>query len=163
MSRRALAAALAPALAAALAGCLEEVDPAGLPSIDGYRTWWSAPPLVGFIPGHGESYRVIYVNDVARTYPHAGRYPIGSVIVKEIHDVAGDDGQGELRYLAIMRKVGEPGELGALDVDAPVDRGWVFTEKRGTGADVPERHRGSCWSACHRQAAYDGVWLDYGE
>jgi hypothetical protein len=136
----------------AAAGCTETVDPAGLPSIEGYESWPSIEQT-NPIGGHGDSVRRIYANDVALAYPHSGLYRPGTVIVKEIFDDAGNDVAGELSYVAIMRKVGDDAE-----VDAPVDGGWVFTQLKGG----EEKYLDSCWATCHKQAPWDGAFFYYG-
>ena len=70
-------------LAIACAAC-SEIDTSQLPSTDGYQSWTMLEKS-NPIPGHGDTVRLIYINPVARSYPHFGRYPEGSVIVKEIH------------------------------------------------------------------------------
>lgn len=134
----------------ALAGCGTEIDPTGLPTIDGYTTW---PQFTkkGDIPGHPDSVRVIYKNEVAAAYPHAGRYPLGTVIVKEIFNKNGDGSKGSLRYLGVARKLGEGSGL-------PTDEGWLFTDVR----DGSEKHYDLCWQQCHQAGPYDGLWFDYG-
>jgi hypothetical protein len=143
------------------AACGETVDPAGLPSIEGYETWteWD---FTYPIPGHGDSYRKIFINPVARSYPHGGRYPLGSVLVKEIYDKTADGMPGDLRYIAVMRKVEDPYDFveDGPEVDAPVEGGWVFTQIKG---GTTETHLDLCWGQCHKQAPYDGAWFDYGQ
>ena len=78
---RAITAAIA--LSLLIPGCGETVDVAGLPSTDGH-TEWDSFELEGPAPGHGDTFRIIYTNDLARSYTGAGAYPDGSVIVKEI-------------------------------------------------------------------------------
>jgi hypothetical protein len=152
MTRPLVPTAALAACALLAAACGETVDPAGLPSIDGYRSW----PMIertNPIGGHGDSVRRIYANDVALAYPHSGPYRNGTVIVKEIFEDAGDDTAGDLSYVAIMRKVGDD-----ADVDAPVDGGWIFTQLK----DGEEKSLDSCWATCHRQGPWDGAFLDYG-
>jgi hypothetical protein len=127
-----------------------EIDPTGLPSIADHTTWDSFVTL-GAVPGHGDTYRVIYRNDIARNYAHAGKYPDGAVIVKEVYDLAAGDGRGDLNYLAIMRRIDDP------PPDIPAADGWLFTDKRGDS----ETQLDLCWG-CHRQAPYDGAWFDHG-
>jgi hypothetical protein len=136
-----------------LAACgAEEVDPAGLPSIDGYGEW-SAWDFHGPLSGHGESWRAVFVNREGISYTGVGRYPIGTVIVKEVRELRDGPAAGGLYYTAIMRKVGEN-----AGVDAPVDGGWIFTQLK----DGSETHLSTCWSSCHRQAPLDGTFYDYG-
>ncbi len=142
------------------AACGETVDPAGLPPIDGYDQWTEVD-FVGPVPGHGDTYRKVFINDVARSYAHGGRYPLGSVLVKEIYDKTSDNLPAGLRYVAVMRKVEDDQayvEQGP-EVDAPVDGGWVFTQIKG---GTTETYLDLCWGQCHKQAPYDGAWFDYG-
>jgi hypothetical protein len=140
-------------LALCCLGCGTEIDPAGLPSIEGYESWHKVE-VSGFVPGHGDTVRLIFVNDRARTYPHAGRYAVGTVIVKEVRERTAGGGPGALMHLNIMRKLTDD-EPAAV----PVDRGWVFTDRRG-GKEV---QKDSCWQQCHRQGPFDYAWFDYGE
>jgi hypothetical protein len=140
-----------------LAACgVEEVDPAGLPSIENYGDW-AHFDFHGDIAGHGESWRAVFVNSAGTSFDGVGLYPIGTVIVKEVRELDERDGQpaaGGLLYRAIMRKVGR--ESG---VDAPVDNGWIFTQLK----DCTETHLDSCYASCHRQAPLDGTFFDYGQ
>jgi hypothetical protein len=142
-----------------VAACGETVDTTGLPSIEGYQDW-TEYDFTTPVPGHNDSYRRIFINPVARTYPHGGRYPIGSVLVKEVHEKTDDGLPGDLRYIAVMRKVeDDQAYVEEVEVDAPTDGGWVFTQIKGGG---DETHLDLCWSQCHKQAPYDGAWIDYG-
>ncbi len=151
--RKSLATA-AVALAFLSSGCSEVVDTSGLPAIDDYESWYRVDST-GVIPGHGDTYRIIYANDVARQYGHAGAYALGAVIVKEIRSKDGD-GPGELRYIAVMRKLAEAPPGGELQ------GGWLFTQFGQLGDDE-KFHPETCWGRCHVQAPVDGAWLDYGE
>lgn len=147
----------------AVPGCLiEDVNTTNLPAVDGYERWFRLD-VSGDLPGHGTSYRIIYVNDVARSYPHAGRYPVGTVIVKEVRALAEVDGgpaPGDLKYTAVMRKVTMDAS-GDGGTGLPLDGGWLFTELTDTpGA---ESQLDLCWASCHRQAAWDGAFVDYGQ
>lgn len=131
-------------LGAGLAACGEIVD---APDLGDYTSWHRVDTY-GDIPGHGDTYRVIYVNDIARTQ---GTTAKESVIVKEIRD--NDDGApGDLRYVAIMRKL----RAGPAPAD---EGGWLFTQTDAPGGT--EEHLDLCWSRCHAQAPFAGVWLDY--
>ncbi len=128
----------------ALAGCGEAVSPEPLGD---YTTWYRLDTW-GAAPGHGDSYRIIYANDVART---DGPTAVDAVLVKEVRDDASGE-PGDLRYVAIMRKL----RAGPSPED---EGGWLFTI-----ADTPggaETHDDSCWNRCHVQAPLAGVWLDY--
>lgn len=145
-------AALILALAVGLASGCTVVDTSELAPLDGYTDWYSIE-TGGAIPGHGDTVRVIYVNDTARGYPHTGEYPIGSVIVKEVRE--SDDGNpGDLNYLAIMRRLDEAPSGGTIE------GGWLFTRASALGGDEVQGF--TCWNKCHVQAPYPGVWLDYG-
>jgi hypothetical protein len=139
-----------PLLAAAALAC-GTIDADELAPIAGYQDWHRID-FAGPLPGHGESYRILYVNDVGRSYPGSGRYLEGTVLVKEIRRLDGD-APGDLRYTAIMRKVGD------APVSATVEGGWVFSYLGGSD----ERRFSSCWSGCHAQAPFDGAWYAYGE
>lgn len=121
------------AVLAAVAACAAPVDVAP----PGDYTAWARLTATGPAPGHGDTNRVIYANDVARTFT-GGRYPDGTIVVKEIYE--GD----ALAYLAIMRR---------LDGD------WLFTRAASPGGE--EIARDSCWTTCHVAAPYDGAFLDY--
>ena len=151
MSRRRSSFVVTAWAATTLAACT--VDTNDLAPIDDYPSWYSVETR-GEVPGHGDGVRVIYVNDVARGYPGVGRYPVGSVLVKEVRGYADDGGAGELKYLAIMRKLGD-------DADAPdgadIEGGWVFTTAGELGAT--EKRGLTCWNTCHLQAPIDGLYL----
>ncbi len=122
-------------------------DPVTPPELGDYQRWHRVDTF-GNAPGHGDTYRIIYVNDVART---RGTTERDAVLVKEIHE--NDGGQaGALRSIDIMRKL-TPGT-------APEDEGgWLFTSMSGPGAG--EIHFDLCWSRCHAQAPFAGAWFDY--
>ncbi len=141
------------AVAATLAiGCGEAVDTSSLPDISNYQDW-RRYDVTGEVPGHFDTYRIIYVNDIARTYA-GGDYPLGSVFVKEIRDKDGGD-MGELKYIAVMRRLSDG------DVSVDLDAGWLFTDLRD-GISGEELHVKTCWQNCHAQAPYRGAWFDYG-
>lgn len=151
MGNRFVIAATFAALAMA-AGCGETVDTSGLAPIDGYESWYRVD-VTGDIPGHLDTYRIIYVNDIARDYAHVGDYPLGSVIVKEIREKDGAD-SGAIKYIALMRRLTEE------ESPAELDQGWLFTTANSPGEQ--ESRVGSCWANCHAQAPYRGTWFDYG-
>lgn len=126
-------------------GCPSPVDET-FPS--DYASWPDPIAVVGEAPGHGDTYRVIYYDDNARNAASTD-YPIGTTIVKEIRD--NDDGQpGDLRYLAIMRKIG---------VASADEGGWLFSQADEPGAD--EVTFAFCWGRCHAGAPYNGAFYDY--
>ncbi len=147
-----LAALAACATFSTFAACGEAVDPEPL----GDYTTWKRVDLYGELPGHGDSYRIIYLNDVALSYA-GGLHPEGSVIVKEVRHRAGARGDqpGDLRYIAIMRRLG-PAPIGDDD-----EAGWLFTQTPEIGGS--EEYRSLCWNRCHAAAPYAGAFLDYGK
>lgn len=154
MKKHALATVVCVGLGLSLAiGCGTAVDVTELPSTDGFETWYQVQ-YFGVVPGHGDSVRPVYINDIGRGYGHTGAYPDNTVAVKEIYERNADNSPGNLRYTAIMRKVGD------RPVSAPVYGGWVFTILRPGAEEVS---RELCWATCHRQAPIDGAFFDYGE
>lgn len=147
------------AVALAAAGCAERVDPPPL----GDYTSWARIEVRGEAPGHGDSLRVIYANDVA-IETATSRYLPGAILVKEIYrgDTATPDA---LDYVAIMRRCTTPdpyaddtpctGNLAGLDGQG----GWLFTT-----ADAPggaESTTARCWNTCHAAAPFEGAFYDY--
>ena len=136
------------------AACSEDIQPESLSvSIEGYESWDKVEPLLGAVPGHGDTYRIMYRNDLARSYTGAGQYPIGAAIVKEIYALRGDDGKGSLSYKAVMRRMDAEDNPGL-----PIDGGWLFTQI-DTGTE--EFQRDLCWDSCHRAAPYVGAFFDH--
>jgi hypothetical protein len=127
-----------------LTACADAVSP---PPLGDYTTWHRVDTY-GVAPGHGDTYRIIYVNDVVRT---AGPLEADAVLVKEIHDNDGGTA-GALRYVAIMRKL----RAGPSPDD---EGGWLFSKSATPGG--AETHSALCWNRCHAQAPFAGVWLDY--
>ncbi|HKA88783.1 MAG TPA: cytochrome P460 family protein [Haliangiales bacterium] len=119
-------------------------------SIAGYESWFSVD-FTGDVPGHGDTFREVYVNPIGRSYPGGGQYPIGTILVKEVFR---DAAHTDLSVIEIQRYVGN------RNVNAPVDGGWVFTSKK-SAADGETYHR-TCWE-CHRQATYGGSFYAFGE
>jgi hypothetical protein len=138
------------ALLVCCAGCGTEIDPAEVGAIDGYQEWPHFTKTTD-VPGHPDSVRVIYKNDVAAAYPHAGRYPLGTIIVKEIFNRNGDRTKGSLRYIGVARKLGD-------GTGQPTDDGWLFTYVK----DGKETQLDLCWKQCHQAGPFDGLWFDYG-
>lgn len=151
--KRAASVALGVICLALSSGCPQTVDTSGLQPLDGYEDWYRLDST-GEVPGHGDSYRIIYANDIARSFAHAGRYPSGTVIVKEIRDMTEDGGPGDLRYLGVMRK------LGIAPPGGEIQGGWQFTIFGELGD--AEKQGATCWNRCHIQAPIDGAWFDYG-
>jgi hypothetical protein len=145
-----LATASVGALAvASSAGCGEAVAPEPL----GDYASWKRTDAYGEIPGHGDSYRIIYANDVALSYAGGG-YPAGSIIVKEVRQRVGDQ-PGDLKYVAIMRR------LDAKPIGLAAEAGWLFTQAQTPGGS--ETYRSLCWNRCHVAAPFAGAFLDYGK
>jgi hypothetical protein len=134
-------------LALVVAGCGETVTPEPL----GDYTTWKRIDTYGKIPGHGDSYRIIYANEVALSYAGGG-YPEGSIIVKEIRKRRGQE-PGDLSYLAIMRRIG-PAPIGIED-----EAGWLFTQADKPGSE--EVYKSLCWNRCHVASPNAGAFLDY--
>jgi hypothetical protein len=142
-------------LSLSLGACSEDIDPADVASvpIDDYETWDVVEPLLGPVPGHGDTYRVMYRNEEARRYTGAGEYPLGAAIVKEIYSRKGKDQKGSLRYKAVMRRM-DAEEHPHL----PITGGWLFTQI-DSGSD--EFQRDLCWDSCHVSAPYLGAFFDH--
>jgi hypothetical protein len=137
----------------ALAACGTAVDVE--PVLD-YQSWGPPTIVTGEAPGHADSYRAIYINDLARdgTQSFVLGYQEGSIIVKEIRD-NNNGAPGDLRYVAIMRRVGEISK--ALENKG----GWLFTQ--ASDVTATEKEFDLCWSRCHVAAPYNGAWYDYRE
>jgi hypothetical protein len=146
---RARALGLGVAVLAACGGSEVDVDP--IPA--DYAETWYRVDATGALPGHGDSYRVIYANDVLHAWNGGGPVPVGAIALKEVRDVDGD-GPGDVRYISAMRKLDEAPPGGALD------DGWLFTYLGDDVAGAEER-RASCWDTCHAAAPYDGLFLRY--
>jgi hypothetical protein len=130
--------------------CKESVSPEPI----GDYTTWKRIDVTGAAPGHGDTYRVIYINSVAANPTADLRlgFPLGSVIVKEIRK--NDNGEpGDINYIAMMRKVESPSTALADE------GGWLFTQSKVPGG--PETYTNLCWNRCHVAAPYNGAWYDY--
>lgn len=136
--------------AVALVGCKVPVSPDPI----GDYTSWKRIDVTGVAPGHNDTYRIIYINEIAANPVGDLRlgFPIGSVIVKEIRQ--NNNGMpGDLNYVAIMRKEESPST--ALTDEG----GWLFTQSLTPGGD--ETYTSLCWNRCHVAAPYNGAWYDY--
>lgn len=131
------------------AACKEPIDD----RITEDYTAWKRIDVTGKAPGHGETYRIIYINDIAADPTQdfdLGAQP-GAIIVKEIRDeVAGE--AGDLRYVAIMRRL----ERASI---SEAEGGWLFSRASTPGGS--EVHQDLCWARCHVAAPYNGAWYDY--
>ena len=112
-----------------LAGC--EVAPLDVEP-PGEYTEWGRIEIEAPVVGHGEEARVVYANDVARTFA-GGAYPVGSILIEEVGGP-----------LVLMRKR---------------EDGWLFSMSEEPNGDEFEYK--SCWSRCHVAAPLDGAFLDY--
>ena len=141
----------------ALAACGEAVDPPPL----GDYTAWDRFVYSGPAPGHGDTYRVVYVNPMARcgapscvpgdpVPPVYITYPVGSVLVKEVYDEEG----GALRELAMMRRLTDTAPPALTE-----EGGWLFSDTDSVGGD--EVHEDYCWGHCHVAAPYNGAFYNY--
>jgi hypothetical protein len=144
-------------------------------SVPADYTDWYRVDATGSVPGHGDSYRIIRANQLARLrgvvlVDSIGRelvsptYPVGSVLIKEVRALDPGDQPGALRYTAIMRKLNvEQAPEGAEihQVTEVRGHGWLFTYLAGD-VTAPEEYRPSCWRSCHQAAPIDGAFLDYG-
>jgi hypothetical protein len=150
MTRARLAALVFAAGGTGLAACSESVSPEPL----GDYTTWRRFDVTGEAPGHGTSYRVIYVNDVALDPAQDFElgYQEGSTIVKEIRDDASGV-PGALRYVAIMRR---DRTISSALTD---EGGWLFSRAGEPGGS--EVYQQLCWARCHVAAPYNGAWYDY--
>jgi hypothetical protein len=131
-----------------IVGCSEPIDE----RLEDYTTWKKVE-VTGKAPGHADSYRVIYINDMAADAAQdfdMGAQP-GSIIVKEIRK--NDDGvAGDLNYIAIMRRIER------RPISEP-DGGWLFSRAEEPGGS--EVHQDFCWTRCHVAAPFNGAWYDY--
>jgi hypothetical protein len=129
-----------------LVACTEAVNPEPL----GDYTQWKRFDVLGPAPGHSDTYRIIYANDLAVDPAQSFRlgYQEGAIVVKEIR--TNEDGEpGALSYVAIMRRLELEGD----------DGGWLFSESDTPNG--PEHTAGFCWARCHVAAPYNGAWYDY--
>lgn len=156
--------AVALGVAAGLAGGCgggTSVDVTPLPSD---YTSWKRVDTTGDIPGHGDTYRIIYVNDVGQSFPDPPlprEYPVGTIIVKEVHARDGDQ-PGELESVDIMRKLTDDQAPSGVLLDKLIPArtdGWLFTS--APDAQSGETAHQSCWENCHVAAPIDGAFLDH--
>jgi Cytochrome P460 len=156
------------------AGCssstVVDVEPVPADYTDWYRI-----DATGAVPGHGDTYRIIYANDVARTFgtivgtpgddaEYIYRYPQGSIIVKEIHERDGDQ-PGAIKYLGVMRMLDFDEVPDGAELARPSEKGsygWLFTYL-SDDINSDEEYRSSCWDECHVASPYAGAFYDYGE
>lgn len=134
-----------------------------------YTSWYRVDST-GAVPGHGDSYRIIYANEVARTFgtivdeDYVYRYPQGSIIVKEVHERDGDQ-PGAIKYLGVMRMLDDSDTPDGAELGRTSELrsyGWLFTYlAEDIGSD--EEYRSSCWDECHVSAPFGGAFYDYGE
>lgn len=130
---------------AVLAACADEV--ADVAPLGDYTTWEKRETM-GSTPGHGDTFRIIYANDIATTYAQGFGYPEGTTLVKEVYERK----DGPLRIIEIMRREGPH----TLDGEG----GWVFTDA-ATPNGEETRKENFCWRRCHQAAPFEGAWFDY--
>jgi Cytochrome P460 len=145
------------ALSLFVVSCNDTIGPAevaALPSIANYQAW-AHLDTQGFVPGHGRSYRRIYVNPTVQMAAGAPVLPVGAVIVKEIYALEAEGAgarPGELHEVEIMRRPA------AAPAGFALEEGWLFTTRAKDGG---ETYGATCYPTCHRQAPRQGVFLDY--
>lgn len=142
-------------------GCFPEVDVEPVPA--DYKDWYRLDTY-GPAPGHGNTYRIIYANEEARMRQlYAGQYPPGSIIVKEVRELVGENQPGDINYIAVMRKLSTGSEPDGAELfyTSPVndDYGWLFTY--ANASLTSEEFRSSCWDSCHVAAPLDATFIDY--
>ena len=143
-----LAALLLPAGLLTLSGCAEEEASLLVPS--DYPDWdrTVSETVRRQIPGHGDTFRRIYINDVGTTVEPTGGdegvrydYPIGTILVKEAYN---EDPTADADPDGITAMVKSPG--------ADESRGgWIWISKDPeTGAE--DRSLGEYCLSCHESA-----------
>jgi len=143
----------------------DAVDPAFAVGVE-YQDWYRVD-ATGEVPGHGDTYRIIYVNDVALqrgTEVSEYYYDRGSIIVKEVHELDGDQ-PGPIKYLGVMRMMALSEAPDGVELGQPAtkkDSGWLFTYL-ADDIDSDEEYRSSCWDQCHVAAPIAGTFYDYGQ
>ena len=152
--------------ALAAAACGDPVVDVDKGELLGYEDW-KRVDVWGEVGGHGDTYRIIYANDVAEDrYSNnngdPGEWKPGAILIKEIRDRDGDE-PGDLRYIGIMRRIVdglEPDGAELHRINPLGSSGWLFTQLDGD-IESDEVYRESCWSECHVSAPYGGAFLDY--
>ena len=158
-NRKPVAIALATIVTAAVA--IAAAGSAPVPFPDGYRSWRHVKSVVvgpehKSAAGQGAKIFQFYANPQAIEGYRAGKFPNGSVIVREtLRAVAGE---GESKGML------NEGEHTALDVMRKDDRlyketgGWGFETFDKNNATLPDKDRAQCY-ACHsRQKERDLVF-----
>ena len=151
-------------------GTVVEVEPVPADYADWFRIEAAGP-----VPGHGDSHRIIYANDLALLRGQTVRsptnpdqllrydtYPVGTIIVKEVHERDGDQ-PGGLRYIGVMRMLDQSDVPSGAELHKLTGGiGWLFTYL-SDGIDGSEEYRSSCWDECHVAAPIDGAFYDFGQ
>ena len=134
-----------------------------------YETWYRVD-ATGEVPGHGDSYRIIYVNDKALERgtivgdDFENNYERGSIIVKEVHELDGDQ-PGPIKYLGVMRMMAVEEAPDGVELGQPATikaSGWLFTYL-ADDIESDEEYRPACWDECHAAAPIAGTFYDYSE
>jgi hypothetical protein len=143
-----------------LAGISAETSPE-VPFPDTYRSWLHVKSVV-FGPGHksfatqGGKIFHFYANPEAIEGYRAGKFPNGSILVRET--LRATEGEGESKGI-----LGE-GERSALDVMMKDDRlykdtaGWAFESFDSKNGRLPENARAQCYSCHAKQKDHDFVF-----
>ena len=169
LSRLILAAAavLLPAACGPTVVDPDAVDPALFGVGVEYEDWYRVD-ATGAVPGHGDSYRIIYVNDKALERgtivgdDFENYYDRGSIIVKEVRELDGDQ-PGAIKYLGVMRMMAVDEAPDGVELGQPATikaSGWLFTYL-ADDIESDEEYRSSCWDQCHAAAPIAGTFLDY--
>ncbi|HEU5058507.1 MAG TPA: cytochrome P460 family protein [Kofleriaceae bacterium] len=126
-----------------------------------YQDWYRVDTTEP-VPGHGDTYRIIYANELAREESNT-TYERGSIIVKEVHDRDGDQ-PGALRYIGVMRYMAQSEAPDGVELGRPTElpplAGWLFTYLPES-IESDEEYRSSCWDECHVAAPEGGAFLDF--
>lgn len=134
------------------AACGEENSPPtpkGSLDIEGYRSWPLRRQAVTSPQGHGPGH--VYANDIVGNYlakvapegvtgPAILRYPVGSIIVKDVFRA-----DGTLKYVVILRKPEE------IPPEATAYGGWVWAQ-RNTSTEVDRFKTAEDCLDCHTGA-----------
>ena len=67
-------------IAMSLAACADSGESIAIPE----HATWPSIQFTGEVPGHGNTIRVVFINDVAQQFS-GGQYPEGSILINEVH------------------------------------------------------------------------------
>lgn len=137
-----------------LISCKEKQEHFAIPD---YKNWKRAVAgvLVTPIPGHGETYRIIYANDIAYqskvvrdTSGQRVRMNEGSVVVKEVYDKQEDVGYKIPGLFIMIKESSDPDAI----------NGWVYYMKKPGMEPVEVKWR-MC-VGCHEAANEKHPYFD---